>query len=119
MLLEIAKPMALLLCMVSLCAVFYTAFLVPASGLEQRIWDSLILLSLAAGICLASGLIFREEVHTARDEAHDSAPLTRDPLTRTLPIQMFCWAAGLILVLFVASWYLETYCIFYKDVRPL
>ena len=58
--LEIAKPVALGLCMLSLCAVFYTAFLVPASDLEQKTWDSLILLSLAAGVCLASGMLFRE-----------------------------------------------------------
>jgi hypothetical protein len=45
---------------------------------------------------------------------------TRDgiePVTRTLPVQIFCWAVCLMLVLFLASWYLETYCIFYKDVR--
>jgi formate/nitrite transporter FocA (FNT family) len=109
-LLEIAKPIALVLCLISLCAVFYTAFFVPTSDLEQRIWDSLVLLSLAAGICLASGLIFREEAHPPRN-------FTPTPLTRTLPVQMFCWATGLILILFAASWYLETYCIFYKDVR--
>jgi hypothetical protein len=40
-------------------------------------------------------------------------------LTRTLPIRMFCWAAGLMVALFLASWYLETYCIFFKDVRRL
>jgi hypothetical protein len=106
-LLEIARPVALLLCMISLCAVFYTAFLVPASELEQRIWDT------AAGISLASGLIFREEGHPATGPTRAK----RDPLTRTLPVQMFCWATGLIAALFVASWYLETYCIFYKDVR--
>jgi hypothetical protein len=30
---------------------------------------------------------------------------------------MFCWAASIMLVLFVVSWYLETYCVFYRDVR--
>lgn len=108
MLHELAKPVALLLCIVSLCAVFYTAFLVPATDLEQRIWDSLALLSLAAGICLSSGMIFRET-------AQNSANL----LLRTLPVQIFCWALGLMLLLFAASWYLETHCIFYKDVRRL
>jgi hypothetical protein len=104
MLLEVTKPVAVVLCMVSLCAVFDTAFLVQASDLQQRVWDSTILLSLAAGICLTSGMIFREETET---------------LTRTLPIQMFCWAVCLMMVLFVTSWYLETHCIFYKDVRRL
>jgi hypothetical protein len=108
MLLEIAKPIALLLCILALCSVFYTAFLVPASGLEQRIWDSLILLSLAAGICLSSGMIFREATQSGVE-----------PLTRTLPVQMFCWAVGLMMAWFLVSWYLETYCIFYKDLRRL
>jgi cation transport ATPase len=102
LLLEVTKPIALALCMLSLCGVFYTAFLVPASDLGQRSWDSLVLLSLAAGICFASGMIFREQARTVAD---------------TLPFQIFCWAACLMLVLFIASWYLETYCIFYRDVR--
>ena len=104
--LEIAKPIALLLCMLALWSVFYTAFLVPASDLERRSWDSLILLSLAAGICLTSGMIFRES-----EESEAGS------LMRTLPVQIFCWAVSLMLVLFLVSWYLETHCIFYKDVR--
>jgi hypothetical protein len=106
MLLEAAKPIVLMLCMLSLCALFYTAFLVPASALEQRSWDSLVLLSLAAGICLSSGMIFREPAQNGVGS-----------LLRTLPMQIFCWAVSAMLVLFLASWYLETYCIFYKDVR--
>ena len=106
MLLEAAKPIALMLCMASLCAVFYTAFLVPAVDLEHKSWDTLTLLSLAAGICLTSGMLFREHEHVGVGE-----------LMRTLPVQIFCWAVGMMAALFVASWYLETYCIFYKDVR--
>jgi hypothetical protein len=30
---------------------------------------------------------------------------------------MFCWAAAVMVVLFVVSWYLETYCVFYRDIR--
>ena len=108
MLLEIAKPIALLLCMLALWSVFYTAFLVPASDLERRSWDSLILLSLAAGICLTSGMLFREPTQSGAES-----------LTRTLPIQMFCWAVGLMAAWFLASWYLETHCIFLKDLRRL
>jgi hypothetical protein len=106
MLLEIARPVALLLCVVSLCALFYTAFLVPASNFEQRSWDALILLSLAAGICLTSGMIFREPTRAGFEA-----------VTRTLPVRMFFWAVLLMLGLFLASWYLETYCVFYRDVR--
>jgi hypothetical protein len=106
MLLEAARPIALLLCMVALCALFHTAFLGPANVLEQRAWDSLTLLSLAAGICLASAMLFR-------DPGGEGA----GSLLRTLPVQMFCWSVGLMVVLFVASWYLETHCVFYRDVR--
>ena len=104
--LEVAKPIAVALCMLSLCAVFNAAFLVPASDLESRLSATVILLSLTVGICLASGMIFRESAEPGADR----------PM-RTLPVQMFCWAVSLMLVLFLVSWYLETHCIFYKDVR--
>jgi hypothetical protein len=109
MLLELVKPVALLLCLLSLCAVFHTAFLIPASDLHQTIWDSLEMLALAGGISLISGLIFRE---SASPEFFDS-----QRLSDTLPVQVFCWASGTMLVLFFASWYLETHCIFYRDAR--
>jgi hypothetical protein len=108
MLLELAKPVALVLCMVSLCALFYSAFLVPASGVEQRGWHSVVMLSLAAAICLTSGMLFRE---SAEDDA--------ESLLRTLPVQMFCWAVAVMVVLFFASWYLETHYVLYKDVRRI
>ncbi|MDP9050899.1 MAG: hypothetical protein M3O31_09315 [Acidobacteriota bacterium] len=106
MLLEVVRPIALLLCLLSLSAVFNTAFLLPASGLEQKLWDSTVLLALAGGICVASGMLFREHVGGEVE-----------PMTQTLPVQVFCWAASAMVVLFLAAWWLETYCIFYKDVR--
>jgi disulfide bond formation protein DsbB len=106
---EVAKPVALVLCILSLYGVFHTAFLNPASDLEQRIWNSLGLLTLAAGISLTSGLIFREDV---REPAAGNSRLAA-----TLPIKMFCWASGLMVILFVVSWYLENYCVFYRDIR--
>jgi hypothetical protein len=106
---EIAKPITLLFCMVSLCAVFHVAFLVPAIDLDERILDSLRLLTLAAGISLVSGMIFRE----AAAERQDGSPR----LIGTLPMRIFCWASGLMVILFVVSWYLENYCVFYRDIR--
>lgn len=104
MLVEMAKPIALALCMASLCALFLTAVLAPANEVEHRLWDAVILLAMATGVCLSSGMLFRE----GRQE---------QALLRTLPVQLLLWTVGLMLVLFVASWYLETYCVFYKDVR--
>ncbi len=110
MVLEIAKLVALVLCMLSLWAVFHTAFLVPAADFEQRTYDSLAMLALAAGISLAGGLLFRD--------AKPEPRAANSRLAATLPVQVFFWVAGLILILFVVSWYLETYVIFYRDIRP-
>jgi hypothetical protein len=109
MLLDIVKPIALMLCILSLYVVFHTAFLVPASDLPQKISDSLELLALATGISLTSGMIFRESI---------SNPSTNSArLSATLPMQIFFWAVAAMIILFIASWYLENNCIFYRDVR--
>jgi hypothetical protein len=109
MFMEVAKPLTLIVCILSLYSVFYTAFLDPVSDFDQRIWESLGLLAFAAGISLVSAWIFCEAEQAGRG--------IRSRLTATLPLQMFCWASGVMLVLFVVSWYLERYSVFYRDVR--
>jgi cation transport ATPase len=109
MFVEFARPVTLVFCILSLYAVFHTAFLSLTQDVDQRLFDSLALLALAAGISVVSGLIFREATQ------NPIAPTPR--LTATLPVQMFCWAAAVMVVLFVVSWYLETYCVFYRDIR--
>lgn len=83
MLLELAKPVALLLCLLSLFAVFHTLFLsiedphlilVPHKAFDDRILDSLLLLALSAAISLMGGIIFRE-----------AEPYPPPPLATTLP----------------------------------
>jgi hypothetical protein len=110
MLLELAKPVALLLCLLSLFAVFHTLFLSiedphlllqPHQAFVDRIIDSTLLLALSAGICLLSGLIFRE-----------AEPYPHPSLATTLPLQIFYWAATIMLVLFFLAWFLETHYIF-------
>ena len=108
MLVELAKPIALAMCLLSLCAVFNAAFLHPASGPDQSIWEVALLLSLAAGIAVSSGMIFRE---SNKDGI--------ETVMHTLPVRLFCWAVGTMVVLFFASWYLETHVIFYRDMRRL
>jgi hypothetical protein len=76
---------------------------------HQRICDSLGLLALAAAISPISGLIFRD--------ATQEPSAGRARLTATLPVQVFCWGSSTMLVLFIVSWYLESHCIFYRDVR--
>jgi hypothetical protein len=117
MLLELARPVALLLCILSLYAVFHTAFLVPGTGLEQTIWNSLQLLAVAAGISLIGGLIFQEPPSEEPPSGARVAPMPGERLngTRliaTLPMQLFCWTSIAILALFIAAWYLGSQCPF-------
>ena len=109
MLIELAKPVTFILCIVSLYALFMTAFLVPSSDMHQKICDCLGPLMLAAGVSLISGLIF------LRAMPEPDAANAR--LVATLPVQLFVWASSIMLVLFIVSWYLESHCIFYRDVR--
>jgi hypothetical protein len=104
MLTEAAKPVALVLCMAALCGVFSAAFLEPLSNAEPATGDMLALLGLAAGICLASGMLFCDGV--------DGTP---GAVMRTLPMQMFLWSAGVMVTMYLTSGYLETH--FYRDVR--
>ena len=72
MLVEVAKPVTLVLCILSLYAVFNAAFLSLSSDLHQRIYESLLRLALATVISVMSGLIFRDatpEPIRAHDEA--------------------------------------------------
>jgi hypothetical protein len=110
MLLELAKPVALLLCLLSLLMVFHTVFFTledphlliqPHQALNDRILDSLLLLALSAGISLIGGLVFRE-----------AEPLPRPSLSSTLPLQIFYWATGIMLLLYPLASFLETHYIF-------
>jgi hypothetical protein len=115
MLLELAKPVALLLCLLSLYAVFHTLFftiedphllLQPHQAFRDRIIDSLLLLALSAGICLIGGFIFRE----AEPPPHPS-------LSATLPLQLFYWATSIMAGLFFLARFVETHYIFSPTVH--
>ena len=124
MLLELARPVTLLCSMLSLLAVFHTAFLGPQADYSQRIYDSVGVLLIAAGFALVGGLV------TLAEERETSARLRKAQritgglrtarslrITETFPVQVFCWTTGIMAVLFVVSWYLETHCIFYRDIH--
>jgi hypothetical protein len=117
-LLELARPVTLLCSMLSLLAVFHTAFLGPQADYSQRIYDSVGVLLIAAGFALVGGLV------TLADERETGARLRKAQriarglrITDTFPVQVFCWTTGIMAVLFVVSWYLETHCIFYRDIH--
>jgi hypothetical protein len=115
MLLELAKPVALLLCLLSLYGLFHTLFfspvdphllLQPNQALRDRIIDSVLLLALSGGISVLGGLIFRE-----------AEPHPQPRLAATLPLQLFYWAISIMIVLFFLSWFLETHYIFSPSIH--
>jgi hypothetical protein len=115
MLLELAKPVALLLCLLSLCVLFHTLFfspvdphllLQPNQALRDRIIDSILLLALSGGISVLGGLIFRE-----------AEPHPQPKLASTLPLQLFYWAISIMVVLFFLSWFLETHYVFSPSIH--
>jgi hypothetical protein len=138
-LLELARPVSLMLSIFSLYGVFYAAFLMPETSMEQRIWLSLELLSVSAGICLVTGLLFREPLPEPDDAVErewrswrrqwserEGWPDQRleprrdpEPLLTTLPVRLFCWATLLMSALFVLAWYLETYYMPYRHLPPM
>lgn len=97
--LELTKAAAFLACLLSLYWTALTAFFLPGLHWQDRLLDVLAKLALAAAISLLSALLFRLPVR-ANPDAHQ-------PLTRTLPVQLFLWAAPILLLLFLASWYLS------------
>jgi uncharacterized membrane protein YdcZ (DUF606 family) len=113
MFLELARPVTLLASMLSLLAVFHTAFLGAETDFHQRLYDSLGTLLLAAGFSLISGLAFAHPV--CPHLVHQSNPKKR--IAETFPMQVFFWTTGVMLAIFLLAWYLETHCIFYRDVR--
>lgn len=108
MFMELAKPVTLIVCILSLYAVFYAAFLDPASAMEERICESLALLMAAGVISVASALFFRDTTGSGAGTAR---------LKATLPVQMFCWVSGIMVVLFLLAWYLQINFVFYRDLR--
>ncbi|MCU1251130.1 MAG: hypothetical protein JWQ49_4159 [Edaphobacter sp.] len=114
-LVEFAKLAALLLCMLSLYAIFRTLFLSvenPRPILQSpqvftnRALSALRLISLSAAISFLGAIIFRE----AEPDPHPS-------LASTLPLQVFSWATSIMLVLFFLAWFLETHYVFTPSVH--
>ncbi len=86
-----------MLCILSLYSVLMAAFFEPAASWHQRLEEGLWRLAIAGCVSLASGLLFCLEASTSH----------ADPLWKTLPVQVFLWAAVLLALLFVLTWYLR------------
>jgi hypothetical protein len=102
---ELAKAVALILTIVSLYALLGSAFFAPGSPWQQRLLNSIETLAMSACVCFASGLLF------SIPEAPGPTPyqiLTRT-LPRTLPVQLFFWSLGAMVLLFLLSRYVEVF----------
>jgi hypothetical protein len=102
MLLQIGKAISFILSLLSLHALLVSAFFIPGSLWEDRLLAALSSLTFSGCICFASGLLF-----SMPDK--ESPRRVRPHLMETLPVRIFFWAAGATAILFVISWYLETY----------
>jgi hypothetical protein len=99
--LELAKFASLLLSILSLDAVFHSAFLEPGSNVQQRLLPSIDMLLVAAAVCLGSGYIFRAwELRVGKRNAS---------LAGSLPMLIFWWGGGTIALLYGLAWLLERY----------
>ena len=96
--LELAKAVSFLVCILSLYWAAISAFFVPGVQWEERLWIAGLKLLAAAAICFYSGMVFSWPSR--------SNPTAFQRLTSTLPVRLFFWALAGIAVLFTLSWYL-------------
>jgi hypothetical protein len=100
MLLELGKALSFIVSLLSLYPLLFSAFFVPGKRWEERLLLSLSKAAIAGCCCFASGILF------AFTERHT---LAIHELIATLPVRLYFLALGGMGLLFIASWYLETY----------
>jgi hypothetical protein len=105
MLLELLRPISFFLSMLSLYPVLASAFFVPGARWEERLAMALLRVTMAACICFSSGILYSlPEPHRAG--AHSQS---KEALLSTLPVRMFFYSVGGMAILFLLSWWLDTY----------
>jgi hypothetical protein len=97
--LELARPLSFLLSLLSLYPVLLSAFFVPGTRWEERLETALLRAALAGCVCFASGMLYAWPAPAGGHER----------LMQTLPVRVFLWAVAGMTVLFMLSWYLDTY----------
>ena len=101
MFLELLRPLSFFLSILSLYPVMLSAFFVPGTRWEERLWLALLRVTLAACVCLLSGLLYAWHP--------PSSPAAAEPLLSTLPVRLFFWAMAGMTLLFALSWCLDTW----------
>ncbi len=115
MVMELARPVVLLGCILALLGLFHAAFLGTDWDAGQRLSNSLGPLLMAGALALLDGLMFLPgpEIPGVKTPLPEQMWV----LLRTFPVRVFCWATAGMAVFFLVAWYLEAHCIFYRDVR--
>jgi hypothetical protein len=98
LMLELAKAVSFLVCILSIYWTAISAFFVPGAQWEERLWLAGFKLLAAAAVCFYSGMVFSWPSRTN--------PTAFQRLTATMPVRLFFWAVAGIAVLFALSWYL-------------
>lgn len=101
MLLELGKFASFLLSVICLCALFYTAFLLPANSFEDRALSLLQTLMITSGVSWASGWLFHYDARRTG--------VVSSGVATTFPMMVFWWTAAIILALFLFAWFLQVY----------
>ena len=96
--LELAKAISFLICILSLYWAGISAFFVPGAQWEERMWMAAFKLLAAGAICFYSGMVFSWPSKTN--------PTAFQRITSTMPVRLFFWGVACISVLFVLAWYL-------------
>jgi hypothetical protein len=98
MLLELSKAFSFIASIMSLYWVAVNAFFGAGVRWEERLTIGLAKLAIAACICFFSGVLFRWPSRSNPDAGQS--------LTSTMPVQLFFWVVGLMILFFAASWWL-------------
>ncbi len=100
MLLELGKPLSFMISLLSLYPLLFSAFFVPGTHWDDRLLLSLSKAAMAACCCFISGCFFQRA---------DGRRATSHEIFSTLPVRIYFAALGGMALLFVGSWYLQTY----------
>lgn len=100
--LEIGKALSFAASILSLYALMGSAFFVPGARWQDRLVASVARIVIAACVCFASGILFRQETLRQYPESPAS-------LTSTLPVRLFFWGLSLMALMFLLSWSLDIY----------
>jgi hypothetical protein len=104
MLLDLGKNLSFIASLLSLYPLLYSALLEPGAHVPDRILLSLSRAAISAACCFLSGYLFLRADHP-KPSLYGSG----QPIFSTLPVRIYFWALLGVVLLFIGSWFLQTY----------